>query len=124
MHIRILLVVLFILGSGCGIDDEERCKEGYEFVGETCLEIVDTEGGLGDPCNVDEECLDEEVDFCAKDPTQPDVPGVCTVKDCLVDPDNCPGEYKCCNLPQQYNDFGFPDFCMPLEAFDAQTCSG
>ena len=126
MYIRVLLALLVVAGAGCGIDDEDRCGEGYEFVDETCMEIVESQGGLGDPCNLDEDCTAEEVNFCAKDPTQPDVPGLCTIKDCIVDPDSCPDEYKCCNLPQQYNDFGFPYFCMPQEAYDAQpeTCSG
>jgi hypothetical protein len=76
--------------------------------------------GLYDSCEIQPDCAGKDANYCAMDPTNGI--GFCTIKDCTVSPDNCPKEYKCCQLPKAIN---YPNLCLSLKMYnDVKTNLG
>jgi len=111
---------------GCAPTDDERCGSGFVWQENTCFEEDGTDsdtGPAGDggadgggelPTGLGETCTDEggecdayEADYCAIQPGGDT--GYCTVLGCSASPDNCPGEYLCCDFP---DGFDIDNFCV------------
>ena len=121
---------------GCDPTADERCGDGYVWRDNTCFPIEeddsdtgeadggDTGGppfGLGEPCtDGGDECSGFEADYCALQPGHDT--GYCTVDGCSTDPDDCYGEYTCCDFPYS----GVPNFCVTPEDYEVlgSTCDG
>lgn len=68
----------------------------------------DEYSGLGTPCDADsDDCDGFDADYCLADPTNPDTPGMCTVRDC--DEKGCPDAYLCCDC----SGVGMEVMCVP-----------
>ncbi|MDJ0764098.1 MAG: hypothetical protein QNJ97_14040 [Myxococcota bacterium] len=78
--------------------------------------------GLGEPCTGPghEDCAGYDADHCASDPFDNYV-GICTIKDCTTDPDNCPDGWRCCHLIEMANS---PNICLLAEDYQAQFEAG
>jgi hypothetical protein len=136
-------IVAIALGGGCNPTADERCGGGYVWKDGTCIpegeadtgtesgentdaDAGDADGGdgpsgLGVECSEDGgECEGFEADYCALQPGQET--GYCTVANCSTDPDDCYGEYSCCDFPYS----GVPNFCVTPEDYEilGSTCDG
>jgi hypothetical protein len=70
-------------------DGECVCDDGYARGGDgDCVEVV---VGLGDPCDDDADCSDDNATYCAPDPAGG---GYCTLQDCSTFED-CPEDFGC-----------------------------
>jgi hypothetical protein len=78
----------------------------------------ETVSGLHDSCQDQSDCANKGADYCAVDPTTGI--GFCTIKDCTVNPDSCPGEYLCCKLPEMLK---FPNMCLPPDTYENAKAS-
>ena len=64
--------------------------------------------GLGMACTEGgQECVEYDADYCLSDPSYPDEPGRCTVKQC--DLKGCPDLYQCCDCSL----LGMEIMCVP-----------
>ncbi len=116
--------------AGCNPTAADRCGTRYEYEPETrsCRLIedagtdtdtgeIDTDTelptGFGKYCTSDADCAGLEADHCAIDPETQD--GFCTVKNCTVQPNDCPVGYMCCDSPES---FGQPNACISQADYD------
>lgn len=123
-----VLGILWVLGPlGCGLSDDERCDKDQEYDSTgACVPLAAGEGGIGDTCESAADCGKDGADYCAKDPTDPQMTqGVCTFKDCTPSPESCPKGYKCCDFPEAFN-ATYPDVCLPEAAWEQTKamCAG
>jgi len=132
---KVPTVLALMLVASCGIDDEDRCADGYEFDKEHsyCIQEEETDSdsdtgtgaavdagadadgggqdggevsGMGVSCKTAPECENFDADYCAIHPLDPST-GYCTLLDCMDD--GCPGEFRCCDC----TGLGAPEiFCM------------
>ncbi len=64
--------------------------------------------GIGTSCNGQgDACAGYDADYCLMDPTNPDAPGMCTVRGC--DTKGCPDTYLCCDC----SGLGMEIMCVP-----------
>ncbi len=105
---------LFAAGTGCAIDEADRCPEGYVYQSDwkVCL-VADSSPGtggapgqaaggaagapntaLGTPCTGQGEC-GGAASYCLLNPFAPADPGMCTVEGC--DQAACGGDHVCCD---------------------------
>lgn len=112
-----LLPWALLLATACGIDESERCPEGYVWHSQYqgCLgpepaggaagiagaagDAAGAEanpGELGASCREDGDCATGPATTCLLDPTAPSDPGMCTIADCTAE--DCGGtDYQCCD---------------------------
>ncbi|MDJ0764101.1 MAG: hypothetical protein QNJ97_14055 [Myxococcota bacterium] len=78
--------------------------------------------GLGEPCTGPEhgDCAGYDADYCASDPFNNYV-GICTIKDCTTDPDNCPNGWRCCYFIEMANR---PNLCLMSDVYQEQVEAG
>ena len=139
-----VFLVFGLSALGCITDDSGRCNGVYRWnpdiggcvlkplrdtdedgkkdagagsadggVDDSTDESVDEAGptGLGEACSSNDDCADYDADYCDQPPGSV---GTCTVKDCNLDPDDCPLDYTCCEfLYEPMN------FCLPPETWEA-----
>jgi len=136
--VQAVYVVFWLLFCclSCSISEKERCGNDFYFEAGNCYpnSVVDTdtgpiviadsgavdggatELGLGLPCDDQPDCAAYQADYCILNPTDPSLQGSCTVKGCTTQPDNCPGDYQCCDFPALADGFyGGHDICLPAE---------
>ncbi|MCP4606512.1 MAG: hypothetical protein GY847_39390 [Proteobacteria bacterium] len=137
------LSVFVTLSVSCAISDNDRCGKGYYYTKDDeiwgCMELEDTAtndsdeseidsgiqedsgtidsgeelpSGFEEICETDLDCVGYEADYCAIDITTGE--GRCTIKDCSIDPDDCPGALICCDLPAV---IPYPNICMSEEKY-------
>lgn len=112
-----------VAALGCTMSDSERCDEGQIYKDGECVEPdTDSEtaggtdsgdpdgggelpSGMGETCGSDADCQGFEADYCLIEYGEEE--GVCTVKNCSIAPDDCPGGYGCCDFSID----GVPNFC-------------
>jgi hypothetical protein len=122
-----LAIAAAIAVASCSVGSD-KCGEGYiEKLGacqkgsatggkkSTAIKDADLDGladetvtGLGETCKSQPECAGKGADYCMIDPTNGI--GTCSIKDCTVSPNSCPGEYTCCQLPAELK---YPVMCIP-----------
>ncbi len=64
--------------------------------------------GLMDDCTSNDKCTGE-ADYCLQ-PNYPDLNGYCTVQGCTLEPDDCPGDFRCLDLGTYMP--GLPKVCV------------
>lgn len=111
---------------GCAPEDDERCGGPTEWIDNTCMlkdtdTTTDTDAdagyipeGMGLLCSAmgyEAECAEHEASYCLLEPGKTE--GYCTMGDCSATPNDCPGGYRCCNMPIE----GVPNFCATEEDF-------
>jgi hypothetical protein len=136
LHRCWFFVLGFLFLLGCTPSDDERCRKGFYFeMNFGCLPVdsgtgTDTEEedggfvvvdggeeggptGIGVTCEDDTQCEGYDADYCSKDPTKPELDGVCVIKDCAGNPGKCPADLglECCG----FNSFDLPSMCVPPE---------
>jgi hypothetical protein len=128
--------------ASCSVGDD-KCGKGFVEKFGACAKVTATGGrtsvappdadldalgeenqtvtitGLGDACKNQNDCAEKSANYCAIDPTNGI--GVCSIKDCTVSPNSCPGEYRCCKLPAL---FKFPPICIPPDKYAYATGMG
>lgn len=102
--------------AGCEFDDpcpgeseelnEGLCKNVATDAGTSDTGAGDASGALGTVC-VDDSSCSADAPFCAKSPF--DAEGLCTIRDCTVDPNDCPTGYICDDSALT---FGAPTYCV------------
>ncbi len=132
----------------CAPSDDERCSEHQRYVEGNCVceegyglakdkiecvPVEDDEGtdsesvsedlgdlsGLGDACDPDEGQCDDNpaASFCAFNAMTNE--GKCTIADCVVDDDDCPGGWTCCDFDEVGDAvFGGRNLCLDKEMLD------
>ena len=120
----------------CSISEEDRCGAGYFYEEGNCYEDLESDTdsdtgahtqqdsgvddggaspmGLGAPCSDQSECAQYQADYCFLDPTHPKMEGICSVRGCTTQPDDCPPSYLCCDFPPLGDTFyqGY-NICLP-----------
>jgi hypothetical protein len=119
--------LLTLLQVSCLSDD--RCGKGYKYKDNSCFKVTakkpvedasassedaatDRDGGdgdsgevaatgFGDSCTDDTQCKGKTANYCALNPQTPGK-GSCTIKGCTSTPESCPGDYRCCKLPDSF----------------------
>ena len=113
---RVLCVaacVFVVNGSGCAMDHDDRCPDGYTYHPETvsCSKNPDDAGGdggsasgFGKSCTAASDCTAADVDYCVVNPATK--AGYCSMEGCV--PGGCPGGYGCCDCAA----LGLPVICV------------
>lgn len=110
-----------LLFWGCSIADDDRCRDGYEYLPEEmyCYKIVDDgeedsgpalEDNFGQPCSNAGDCEGGDAEVCLE---RPGNPGFCSYADCDQRDPACPVGYFCADCTKA----PFPEFayvvCLP-----------
>lgn len=115
--------LLTMLQVSCLPDDV--CGKGYQYKDKTCFKIADTKKtlkdaslaaadreagdddsgeidatGLGDSCVDETDCEGKDASYCLVNPTNGE--GACTIQGCTDADGSCPGEYRCCKMPDSF----------------------
>jgi hypothetical protein len=70
------------------------------------------DSGFTHICHGHYECENKEAKYCLKDMGAET--GYCTKEDCVVEPDDCPSDYSCCD----FSIGGIPNFCADEETYN------
>ncbi len=129
--------LLLPLAVGSCIGEGDACDENMVFTDGACVPVVpdggpDPDGGnngsdeddnlptgMGDNCQSDEDCTGE-AGYCSFNPQAGS--GYCTLKDCVEEPNDCPGTYSCFDM----SIFGptLPTVCLNEADYQALTGNG
>ena len=107
-HFAGMLCFLF----ACSCSDDDPCQDGAcdtNYNGEEAPDGSPT--GLGKLCTTEDGCAEYEANYCV---FVPGVGGYCSVKDCTLDPNDCPSGYRCC----EYTFEGYPTICLSPAKWD------
>ncbi|MCP4602244.1 MAG: hypothetical protein GY847_17290 [Proteobacteria bacterium] len=125
----ILTILVFqfslFLNVAC-IDESDPCGIGMNLVNGGCLADKEDDeddagsnvdsglpSGMGEPCIDHSKCTDQ-ADFCTSNPFTDK--GYCSIKDCTLEPNDCPEGYRCFDpsvfIPDQ------PTVCITEEEYE------
>jgi hypothetical protein len=91
---------------GCGMDDQDRCLDGYYFEAESnhCRPIVEEEEcgqganvpeGFGTVCTEQDDCASFSQASVCQNENPMNLEGYCTYRECS--PGGCPSCFQCCD---------------------------
>jgi len=131
-------ILAFLLGSlpGC-VGEDDACDSDQVLVDGKCVARQpdggnddggndpdgsnggdqDLPAGMGDACEDDSGCT-QEATYCAYNPMSQS--GYCTLKDCTVEPNDCPAPYTCYDMSVMSPTL--PTVCLSEEDCAALGC--